>query len=305
MVAWLELKADFPLSGEIADIHIIALPSEYRQKGDTRMRQLLGSAALLSLTSIAFAQERPAISGGINWLFLAKPMAMEPVTSRAVVGDLMFVQPLVAAEQVMLKSGYTGILSLMLDKSAIPLDGRRFARTSGGVSGTTFCDIDGTKGPSQRLCLIDLNDDGRFDWQGRAFALGNGKPYAQMLLAANVQPAEFDYKAAPGADVLVHAGLVLQKRGSKYSIRFAVQDKGNTKVLDMVEPNQNILARRRADTSHLTVDPQLLPVTIELYGARVEILSIVGAAATYRVLAPFDPTAPILLARAGSLPLVR
>ena len=272
------------------------------------VRSLTSFIALAAFAASANHAAPPnLVTGGMGWLLNAQPIDLQATGSRAKLGEFLFAQPLVPAAEAVPEAGQVGLFPEGFGKkTTVPLDDLRFALTVGGVDGSTYCAIEGTKSATQRLCLIDLDDDGTFDYQGRAFGLGNGAPFARMLLAANVVPAIIKYsKKKAREDALMHGGMVISKKGNSFTARFAVQENGKPKALDLFSPEHRFLQQRRASNERLTFTPEQLPATVKLYGATLEIVAIAGNEVAYRLVSAFDPTEAIVVARAGKLPMPR
>lgn len=275
------------------------------------LRPLLGAMVLafaVAASSGGNAKEPILVTGGMSWLLHAAPITVGAKTASVRMGDFIFVQPMGAAAEAVPNAGQLGVMPGIFGKGKpVALEGRRFASTAGGVEGTTYCTIeDNITSRGQRLCLIDVNGDDRFDFQGRAFGLGNGAPYARMLMAANVLPASIEYVVRNGGpDSLMYAGLVIRKEGESYALKFAVSDKGKPKILEAFEPEHRFLQQQRAKVTTAEFSVTKLPVRVELYGAVVEIVALAGNQITYRLLSGFNPSEPITVSHAGRLPIPR
>lgn len=261
------------------------------------------SAAASGLGSV-HAEIPRLFSGAISWVLRPSPIPVDGSTSRTSLGGFLFQQPLRPDGEAVLAPGQSGVLPGILGKKTpVMLDGQRFMAVTGGMQNTPYCSLASITNKGQRLCFIDSNEDGRFDYQIRAFGLP--APFERML-PANIVPGDISYtlkSAVP--DPLMYAGLLVRSRGSKgYAIEFAVSEKGKSAILDSVTEGRN-LRMRSVNVVGSKFTAEQLPFKVGLYGAVVEIVAISGKDVTYRLLSGFDPDHPIIIARAGSLPVLR
>lgn len=244
-------------------------------------------------------------NGAISWMVSPGPIVVDSAISRGKFGEFIFVQPLHSVAEALPAAGQTGILPGILGKkSPTSLDGQRFMAVTGGVQNTPYCSIESITNKGQRLCLIDVNEDGRFDYQIRAFGLGNGAPYERML-PANIIPANITYtmrKDVP--DPLMFAGLVVRKAGKAYAVKFAVSEKGNPNVLELFAP-QRMLRLREINVVGSKFTADQLPLKVGIYGAVAEILSVSDDGVSYRLISGFDQAERIVISRSGTLPIPR
>lgn len=263
----------------------------------------VGMAAIaMSAAATTWATEPNLVTGGMAWAFAPRPVEVPDTPARAPLGELLFEQSLSPAVEVRPDPEATGQLSgWFSNKTPVSLRTLRFALTIGGVNGVTYCSVVGPKSATQRLCLIDVDDDGVFDFQGRAFALGNGAQFASMLLAANVVPSSISYeKVEKAGPPLLRAGLVIRKKKNSYVAGFAVDNGKRPKELERYVEQGGFLRKRRVQPPGAEFDTSQLPIVVGLYGAEIEILAIEGKEVVYRVLSPFTSDEVIPVAHAGS-----
>jgi hypothetical protein len=189
----------------------------------------------------------------------------------------------------------------------------------GGVGRrAVFCDrrisfesrnwLDGRK---VRACLVDEDRDGRFDrmmWAGAGEDL-----YTPMFLFGGVeQPLDIAYTLrTEGNPRLISAGPVVTRSAfGAYRVAFAVMAHGAPVVLQDLhhtggENRPDPTASdadvdiRASDLYFRASDP---PISVDVFGARVEIVSVDGATVTYRVRSMFDTARPMRIGYAGSMP---
>lgn len=241
----------------------------------------------------------------ISWVVRPGQVAVNSAVSRGTFGEFIFVQPLHAVAEAIPAAGQIGILpGIFGKKSPASLAGQRFMAVTGGQQNTPYCSLASITNKGQRLCLIDANEDGRFDYQIRAFGLGNGAPYERML-PANIIPADIPYtlrKDVP--DPLMYAGLVVRKAGKAYAVKFAVSEKGKPNVLELFAPERSLRLREiNVVGSKFTADQ--LPLKVGIYGAVVEILSVTDDSVSYRLISGFEQAERIIISRSGTLPIPR
>lgn len=244
-------------------------------------------------------------NGPISWVVSPGPVIVDSAISREKFGAFIFVHPLRAVAEAVPAAGQTGVLPGILGKkSPTSLDGQRFLEVTGGLQNTPYCSIGSITNKGQRLCLIDVNGDGRFDYQIRAFGLGNGAPFARML-PGNIIPADIPYtlrRTVP--DHLMYAGLVVRKVGKGYAVKFAVSEQGKPNVLELYAEERSLRLREiNVVGSKFTADQ--LPLKVGIYGAQAEILSITDDGVSYRLISGFDQAERIIVSRSGTLPIPR
>lgn len=255
---------------------------------------------------------------GISWMLKPQAINAQTEVSRVQLGSFLFVQPLQPTAEAVPEPGQTGALPGLVHTTAATaqLDTHRLIAVTGGLTVTPFCTLNGITRPGQRLCLIDTNADGTFDYQTRAFGLGDGKSFNSMMFA-RPEPASIRYKVKEGLlNPVMSGGIVLREEGSAFSVRFAISEGGKPKVLDLFRPGSGLFSapeRRKAldqvanrgvlngATQKFTA--QQLPLKIGLFGAVAEIIDIGKGTVTYRMLSAFDPAEVLPISRAGTLPV--
>lgn len=252
----------------------------------------------------ARADLRP-IDGLISWILRPEHMPVDAAERQTKLGEFLFLQPLHLKTEALLAVGSTGNMPFLGKVVQVPLDGQRFGAVTVGVSNTAFCSVGHLRGKGQRLCLVDANNDGQFDYQTRAFGLDGGAPFARMLSAGNGGPAAIPYQVQKvSSDAQMYAGLILKRKNDGYELSFAISEKGKPRSLILAEQDK-ILNPRRIETVGTKFTAAQLPVKVGVYGAVVEILRISEGNITYSVHKDFDVAETIVVSRAGVLPVPR
>jgi hypothetical protein len=253
-------------------------------------------AILMTQAAVHAGAPRLFNGQGISWML--RPIGIHPPgdPSRAQLGTLLFVQPLQPVSEAVPEAGQTGALPGLFHSTAatVSLDAYRFLPVSGGLTVLPFCTMAGVTHPGQRLCLIDADNDGTFDYQARAFGLGNGNAFAPMMFA-RPEPASIRYRVKTGQlGPVMNAGIVLRKEGKAYSIRLAISDGGKPKVLELFRRGSGLFASPQGRRTAAATAPgpkildgatekftlEQLPLRIGLYGAVLEITEVRNAIIT-------------------------
>lgn len=287
---------------------------------------LRASAALaLALASPAESQLGPLTGAGGSWILRPAPLGVSSATRSAKFGEFLFRQALhPVAEAKPLPGQSIILLGAFKPLGTVVLDGHRFIATTGGSSATPFCATDLTN-PSKsimhssklRLCLIDTDQDGAFDYQ---VTTTNGfkqtfSPLYFWLPSATPAPIRYQLLTNPAGPTLT-AGVVIRKEGKSFALRFAIEEKGKPELLDIVAAGSGpftarpqrlrtvggAISQRVLDATSERFTAAQLPVRIGAFGAVVEIVSIVNDQLSYRIISALDPAISIPVARTAPFP---
>jgi hypothetical protein len=276
----------------------------------------------------AVAQEPPGFFSQGIWIM--KPSAaapvdpeQEPETRTAHVNEFLFVQEFTAAAEAVVETRVDLPVPAPTRWNSSPATvtlepGAGLVLIGGVGRRAVFCDrrisfesrnwLDGRK---LRACLVDEDRDGRFD---RGMWAGAGEDlYAPMFIFGWVpQPLDVAYSLrTEGNARLISAGPVVTRSAfGAYRVAFAVSAHGAPVVLQDLHHTggENRPDPAAADTdvdiraSDLYFRDHDPPISVDVFGARVEIVSVQGATVTYRVHSMFDATRPMRIGYSGSMP---
>ena len=269
-------------------------------------RSRVAALAASAVASVGLLVAPVAASGLINrmsdlaWALAPKPTVVDDGVSSTALGDFLFEQQLSPHSEAVPDPAHQLALSGRLgDNTPRSLRTMRFGLTKGSVNGTTYCSIVGPKSSTQRLCLIDPDDDGVFDYYARAFS-AEGQ-FTKIQLLAKFEPIALPYttkeRRGPG---LVRAGIVVHKKGDRYLARFAVDNGKRPQLLQTFEEVGGFWKVRKVDNPGVSFTEADLPATFTLHGAEIEVLAIEGKTLRYRVISPFAEDELFAIAHGGT-----
>ena len=236
----------------------------------------------------------------LAWALSPKPYVASGERSSAGLGEFLFEQDLSPLSEAIPDPDHQVTLSNRLgDNRPRSLRLLRFGLTKGSVNGTTYCSVVGPKSSTQRLCLLDPDDNGIFDYYGRAFS-AEGQ-FTKIQLLAKFEPIALPYTTKAGSGPgLVRAGIIVHKKGESYVARFAVDNGKRAQLLRTFEDVGGVWKARKGDDPGVSFDAATLPTTIRLHGAEIEILAVDGNSLSYRVIKPFAQDELFAIAHGGS-----
>lgn len=290
-------------------------------------------AAVLLLTSpTAAAQQPPGFFSQGLWIMKASPGAAtvsadpeeEPEIRTAHINEFLFVQEFSAAAEAVVEARVELAVPAPTRWNSSPATitfqpGDALVLIGGVGRRAVFCDrrisfesrnwLDGRK---LRACLVDEDRDGRFDrmmWAGAGedlytpmFIFGGGGQQSVVDVAYTLR--------TQGNPRLISAGPVVTRFLGTYRIAFAVSAHGAPVVLDDL---RHTGGSRRPDPTAADADVDIAasdlhfsesdpPIPVDVFGARLEIVSVHGADVTYRVRSTFDPARPMHIGFSGNMP---
>jgi hypothetical protein len=265
-------------------------------------------------------QQEPAFFTDGIWIMRPSAVAAEsePETRTAHVNEFLFTQEFTAAAEAVLDTHVELPVPPQNIWSHSPANITFEAGDGlvliGGVGGRAiFCDrriswessnwLDGRK---LRACLVDADRNGRFDQVMWAGALED--TYTPMFIMRFRQQAlDIPYTRRTEANPRLLSGGAVVTRSplGAYRVAFALSVHGAPVVLSDLDHTGGTTRPRpdeESEASALHFRSSDAPVSVDVFGAHVEIVSVDGSTVTYRVHSTFGPTQAMLIGYSGSMP---
>lgn len=287
---------------------------------------LLSGFAAVSLSACATAipgLETFYSSSGSSWpAFYVEQPELAGQEGTATLGDFLFTQKTRAAIQARIEEDAT-VYMIKRDGTrgeaiTVSKDNPLAIVTGFGGRVDAFCNYSPSLDRRSnrldmrvlRVCLLDTDEDSRFDRPVLAAVAGQGTggalAPAQSLPTMLQGHPEIDIPFTTDREntsLFVRVGPMIERGfGGNYFLSFAVEYKGDPISLDQAgsyASRKDASKTKSRDAYEIHFAPEDLPITVTTAGAEVTILSIEDKTVRYRIEKPYDPKIPVLLGYAA------